>query len=97
MLKTEEFYKALYEKDINIKEDVLKILLDEFNDLLTKKIENINICIEILLLLSYLSNQNEAFKIILEKNQTFLKLIHSVIKLYTVNLCFIYLGGSCCK
>jgi hypothetical protein len=97
MLKTEEFYKALYEKDINIKEDVLKILLDEFNDLLTKKIENINICIEILLLLSYLSNQNENFKIILEKNQTFLKLIHSVIKLYTVILYFIYLGRSCSK
>jgi hypothetical protein len=72
--------------DTSQNHDVLKIILDEFNNLLTKKLDNINICIEILLLLSYLSNQNEAFKNILEKNQTFLKLIHSVIELYTVTI-----------
>ena len=53
-------------------------------NILNVKSENANICIEILLLLSYLANQNETFKRLLESNKNFMQIIQKIIGTYSV-------------
>ncbi len=52
--------------------------------LLENKIDSINLCVEILLLLSYLTNQDEDFKKILETSELFMKTIQKIISIYSV-------------
>lgn len=89
MQNSAEFYATLSEvKDNGSILDPLpyyKMLVEQLIGLLDKKYEVINTCIEIFLLLSYLSNQNEVFKNILEKSDKFMKIIQKIINTYAVS------------
>lgn len=58
---------------------------DMINSLIEKKKDAVNIVIETLLLISYLTNQNEMMKTVLENNSNFMKIIQSLILHYSVS------------
>lgn len=61
-----------------------KIFVDDMVLILSKKSESVNICIEIFLLLSYLTGQEEVFKRILESSKDFMVILQKIISLYSV-------------
>jgi hypothetical protein len=99
-VKLSEFYGTLYDDLENLKitcsnEESLnrysKMFLDDLITILDTKFDVINICIEIFLLLSYIANQNLYFKSLLEKSESFMKVMQKIITLYAVKLKKIYL------
>jgi hypothetical protein len=82
-LKIQEFYKTLYGQ-INEKTKFMGLYVADLIFLLENKIDSINLCVEILLLLSYLTNQDEDFKKILETSELFMKTIQKIISIYSV-------------
>lgn len=82
-MKIQEFYKTLYGQ-INEKTKFLGLYVADLIFLLENKLESINLCVEILLLLSYLTNQDEDFKKILETSELFMKTIQKIISIYSV-------------
>jgi len=81
-LKIQEFYKTLYGQS-NEKVKYLGLYVADLVHLLESKVDSINLCVEILLLLSYLTNQDEDFKKILETSDTFMKTIQKIITTYS--------------
>ncbi len=51
-----------------------------------KKYEEIEVSIDILLFISYIANQDEIIKTILEKNQSFFVVLKKIINMNTVNI-----------
>ena len=82
-MKIQEFYKTLYGQ-INEKTKFMGLYIADLIFLLENKIDSINLCVEILLLLSYLTNQDEDFKKILETSELFMKTIQKIISIYSV-------------
>lgn len=68
-----------------------KSLLDNLVNFLVQKYEEIEVAIDILLFISYLANQDEIIKTILEKNQSFFVVLKKIINLNTVNTLFFLL------
>jgi hypothetical protein len=92
--KLTEFYSSIL-SDSNQEEDSIvyyKIFVEDMVLILDQKYEIINICIEIFLLLSYLTNQNEEFKKILEKSESFMNVLHKIINTYSVNYYFLLIN-----
>lgn len=87
MKKLTEFYSSMI-SDTHIEDEKVcfKIFVEDMILILDKKFEVINICIEIFLLLSYLTNQNEIFKTILDKSPNFVNILQKIINTYSVKL-----------
>ena len=64
------------------------MFLEDLITILDTKFDVINICIEIFLMLSYIANQNLYFKSLLEKSESFMKVMQKIISLYSVNYFF---------
>ncbi len=80
-----EFYSALTGDENTQNPQVFyKMFLEDLINALNVKLEFINICMEILLLLSYIANQNDQFKCLIEKSEPFLKILQTIIKTYEV-------------
>jgi hypothetical protein len=67
-----------------------KIFLDDLIKIMDCRYDRVEICKEIFLLLSYLSEQDSKFKIILQSNQYLMKIIQKIINEYSVNIIFIF-------
>jgi len=87
-----EFYSAINEnKDLKETSAFLKILINELTEILNCKCETPNICIEVFLLISYISNESEEFKKELEKHTSFMQNMQKIITIYSVNTTIILL------
>lgn len=70
---------------------VYKNFLDNLIEFLIKKYEDIDIAIEVLLFVSYLTNQDEKMKNILEQNEGFFKVLKKIVEMNSVISFFILL------
>lgn len=80
-MKTEDFYIGLYD-DINPKEQkekVYQLFLDDMINFISVKGENVQIAIEVINLLAYLSNQNEQIKNMMDKNKKLMVSLNNLI------------------
>lgn len=85
--KLVEFYATLMGTDDTSNPKLFyKMLIEDLVLILETKLEVINVCIEVFLLLSYLANQNEDFKATLEKSDNFMKVMQKIINLYAVKI-----------
>jgi hypothetical protein len=67
------------------------MFIEDMVQILDTKCDVINTCIEIFLLLSYLTNQNAIFKQLLETSESFMKIMQKVINTYAVKNKYLYL------
>jgi len=64
----------------------LKCFLDYLVNFLIQKYEEIEVAIEILLFISFIANQDEIMKTILEKNKDFFLILNEIININSVKL-----------
>ncbi len=85
LLKLLEFYDLILgcSDKSNQEVNIYKLFVNDMIILIDKQISNCDICVEILLLICYLTNQgNYEFKFELENCQNFIKLIYKLTQYY---------------
>lgn len=87
MKKVVEFYSSVISEDnVQDPKKYYKIFVEDMILILDKKSDVVNICIEIFLLISYLTGQDEVFKSVLESSKDFMHIMQKIINNYSVRI-----------